>query len=120
MRVLIVEDNEALAFMLSEYLKDSNVAADFAKNGKDAVAMVELTEYDLILMDIYMPVMNGFEATSKINLLRPNTVIIAITSSNERLELERMKAMGAKDFLIKPINKEKLTTAVLKNMVFPI
>jgi two-component system, sensor histidine kinase len=114
--VLIVEDNEALAYIFSEYMEDLGVAADFARNGKDACEMAALKKYDFILMDIYMPVMSGVEATSKILSLSPRAIIIAISSSSERLEYERMKAAGAKDCIVKPVSKEKLIKTLGKNL----
>jgi CheY-like chemotaxis protein len=115
-RALIVEDNEALAYILAEYMEDSGVIVDFARNGQEALEKVLEAAYDFILMDIYMPVMNGFEATAKITSLLPSSTIIVITSSNERLEYARMKSAGAKDYLVKPVSKEKLIEAVGRNL----
>jgi two-component system, sensor histidine kinase len=115
-KALVVEDNEALAYIFSEYMEDSGVLTDFAKNGKEAIEMAEKRKYDFILMDIYMPVMNGIEATAKIVSLLPNANIIVITSSSERLEWERMKSVGAKDCLTKPLNKEKLLQTLTRNL----
>jgi CheY-like chemotaxis protein len=115
-RALIVEDNEGLAFTLSEYMVDYGVVSDFAKNGKEALDLASTNAYDFILMDIYMPIMNGFEATSKIKSLFPDVIIITVTSSSERLECERMRAAGAKDCILKPVNKEKLIQVISKNL----
>jgi CheY-like chemotaxis protein len=114
--VLVVEDNEALAYIFSEYMEDFGISADFARNGKEACEMATNKKYDFILMDIHMPVMNGVEATTKIMSLSKETIIIAITSSSERLEYERMKAAGARDHIVKPVSKEKLTVAIGKNL----
>ncbi len=115
-KALVVEDNEALAYILSEYMEDCGVFADFARNGKEACEMVAKTGYDFILMDIYMPVMNGLEATKQIMSKSPESVIIVVTSSSEKLEYERIKSMGAKDCIVKPVSKEKLIKAVTKNL----
>jgi two-component system, sensor histidine kinase len=117
-KALIVEDNEALAYIFSEYMSESGVITYFAKNGKEAIQMVTERPYDFILMDIYMPIMNGIEATSRIVSSVPDATIIAITSSNERLECERMKSMGAKDCVTKPVNKEKLIQTVRRNLIY--
>lgn len=116
-RALIAEDNEALAYILSEYMEDCGVIADFALNGKEACDLAARNKYDFILMDIYMPVMNGLEATAQITSLLPNSTIIVVTSSSERLEYERMKAAGAKDCIVKPVSKEKLIKAVTKSLI---
>lgn len=115
-KALVVEDNEALAYILSEYMEDCGVFADFARNGKEACEMVANTNYDFILMDIYMPTMNGMEATTQIISKFPGSTIIVVTSSSEKLEYERMKSVGAKDCIMKPVSKEKLLKAVIKNL----
>jgi CheY-like chemotaxis protein len=118
--VLVVEDNEALAYIFSEYLEEFQVTVDFAKNGQEACEMAERKNYDFILMDIYMPLMNGVDATSKIVNAHPGSVIIAITSTSERLEYERMKVAGAKDCIVKPVNKEKLIKTISKNVLLDL
>ncbi len=115
-KALIVEDNEALAYILSEYMEESGVLADFARNGKQAVEMSLKINYDFILMDIYMPLINGLEATKQIIAARPNATIIVVTSSSERLEYERMKFAGAKDCIAKPVGKDKLLSTVAKHL----
>jgi CheY-like chemotaxis protein len=116
LKALVVEDNEALAYVLSQYLEDNEVAAHYATNGRDAVELVEKNNYDFILMDIYMPVMNGIEATKRIIALKPDSVIIVSTSSCELLESERIKAAGAKICMVKPVSKERLVRAVCENL----
>jgi CheY-like chemotaxis protein len=113
--VLVVEDNEALSYIFSEYMEDFLINADFARNGKEACEMAAKKKYDFILMDIYMPIMNGVEATAKIISLLPEVIIIAISSSSERLEYERMKTAGAKDCIVKPVSKEKLIKTIERN-----
>ncbi|MFM9836715.1 MAG: response regulator [Cyclobacteriaceae bacterium] len=113
-KALIVEDNEALAYILSEYMEEFGVLADFARNGREAIEMVQKSHYDFILMDIYMPIVNGLEATTQIIVARPEATIIVVTSSSERLEYERMKSVGAKDCIVKPVSKDKLINTVSK------
>lgn len=116
-RALIVEDNEALAYILSEYMEEFGVLADFARNGKEAIEMAEKSRYDFILMDIYMPLVNGLEATTQIIAAKPEATIIVVTSSSERLEYERMKSAGAKDCIVKPVSKDKLVNTVAKYLI---
>jgi two-component system, sensor histidine kinase len=105
---LIVEDNEALAFVLTEYLHDLNITVDQAYNGLEAVEKTKLNNYDFILMDIHMPIMNGFDATRQILNLKPSSIILVITSSHEQLECLRMQLLGAKECIIKPISAPQL------------
>ncbi len=113
-RALIVEDNEALAYTLAEYMEEFGVLADFAGNGREAIGLAKKNAYDFILMDIYMPLVNGLEATTQIISIRPEATIIVVTSSSERLEYERMKSAGAKDCIVKPVGKDKLINTVAK------
>jgi CheY-like chemotaxis protein len=108
MKALIVDDDETIAFILTEYLVSAGWNADTAHNGSQAVELAEKSFYDLVLMDIYMPAMDGIEATSRILQLAPKTKIIAITSSHEVWERQRMMAAGCCDFLLKPLFERKL------------
>ena len=61
-RILVVDDHEVNRILISTILNKLELSTDLAENGKVALEMVEYVQYDLVLMDIFMPVMNGFEA----------------------------------------------------------
>lgn len=111
-KVLIVEDDEAMSYVFSNHVTVLGHAVDIARNGKEAVTKCDEVAYDLVLMDIHMPVMNGLEATRLILESRPDLNIIAITSSNDRLECERIKILGAKGCLVKPVTQQTLQKVV--------
>ncbi|PQJ59253.1 hybrid sensor histidine kinase/response regulator [Vibrio jasicida] len=86
--VLIVDDKEVQRALVQMYLNQLGVNSLQAKNGENAVELFEGNHIDLILMDVQMPVMNGFEASEKIKALSPNTPIIALSGESGERELE--------------------------------
>ena len=108
--ILLVEDNFTNQKVALEYLSLMQVTVDTASNGKVAVEMVTKYDYDLILMDCRMPVMNGLEATQKIRKLdKKNRVpIIAMTASILDDARQECLAAGMDDYLPKPFQEEEL------------
>ena len=114
--VLIVDDVEYNRYLLKEFLKNSKIKIYEAINGKQAVELAQANAPDLILMDIRMPVMDGFEAT-KILKNDPKTSsikIVALTASLLEEEIKRIKITGFDHFLRKPIKYGELTEALAK------
>jgi two-component system sensor histidine kinase/response regulator len=109
-RVLLVEDNEINQEVALGQLEDAEVQVDVAENGKVAVRMVQDKEYDLVLMDMQMPVMDGIEATRVIRSeLRFNTLpIIAMTANAMAADRQRCLDAGMNDHIPKPIDPEEL------------
>ena len=100
-------------------IQSKNYTIIRAENGLEAVEIsINNPDIDLVLMDIKMPVMNGFEALEKIKMIRPELVIIAQTAYASVEDEERIYKAGFYGYLTKPINREKLFEAidtVLKN-----
>jgi PAS domain S-box-containing protein len=114
--VLIVED-EVYNFLYLHAVLDKLVKdIDNAYDGKEAVEMVKHRKYDLILMDLKMPVMDGHEATRKIKKLYPEIPIIAQTAYSHSDEKRRAFESGCDGYLTKPISKEAVINAI--NLVF--
>ncbi len=118
-RILVVEDNIVNQRLAKRLVEKLGYQADVAADGSEAVAAVELSSYDLILMDCQMPVMNGFEATRKIRAgSKHRTPILALTASALSEDLERCLEAGMDDCLTKPIRFERLDEAI-KQWVSP-
>jgi len=122
-RLLVVEDSESSRAMIGEHLAEENFAHDEAENGAVAVERVRTTRYDLILMDIMMPMMDGYEAMRRIrqweeahNLAR--TPIIAFTGSAFDEDIQRALDAGADLHIRKPVKKEALADAI-KRLIRP-
>ena len=115
-RVLLVEDNIINQRVASEILKNAGIMVDTAENGEIAVQMVQATDYDSVLMDIQMPVMDGYEATHMIKQL-PDVItppIIAMTAHAMKGDREKCLDAGMDDYISKPIDSEKLLFTLSK------
>ncbi|PWG80092.1 hypothetical protein DDR33_12875 [Pararcticibacter amylolyticus] len=118
LRILVAEDNSISQFMIKKVLSSWNIDVDIADNGEMVLAKVSENKYDLILMDTYMPVMGGFEATRIIRSQQTDEInripIISLTASI--LEEERTEALrsGADEVLTKPFDPEILHSRIVK------
>ncbi len=117
LRILLAEDNEFNAMVAQDELADAipGVQVDVAVNGRIAVEMVQANDYDLILMDVQMPEMNGYDATRAIRALpngRSGVPILAMTANVMKDEVERCKEAGMVGFVPKPFKREELINAI--------
>ena len=110
--ILLVEDNFSNQQIICLYLKNEVKSIDIAFNGKEAIDKFGTAKYDLILMDVQMPVMDGFKATQKIRELERTTntrvPIIAVTANAFPEDKERCLAVGMDDYISKPFQPEDL------------
>jgi signal transduction histidine kinase/CheY-like chemotaxis protein len=113
-KILVVEDNLTNQLVLLGLLEDCVVEIDIAKNGKEAVEMFQIGKYALILMDIQMPIMDGYEATKIIRKIDNVIPIIALTANAMVEEIEKTKEAGMNEHLIKPINIENFFATLSK------
>ena len=116
-RVLLVEDNPTNQLVAMEMLKKFGYRADVADNGEEAVQTLEQVPYDLVLMDIQMPVMDGYEATRRIrkSTSQARTVpIIAMTANTMQSDREKCIKAGMDDFITKPVSPKDLSDALGK------
>ena len=109
MRVLVAEDNEINLEIVTKVLERANVTVFHAKNGKECVDLVATQEFNVILMDIQMPVMNGFEAAKVIRREYQKTIpIIALTADLLEIDSADYQESGINDYLTKPYDIEAL------------
>jgi signal transduction histidine kinase/CheY-like chemotaxis protein/HPt (histidine-containing phosphotransfer) domain-containing protein len=111
---LIVDDEEFNLYLIKNILKKWGVSFTEAHNGSEAAVLAEKNRYDLILMDIRMPVMDGYEATKLILQHRASTKIIALTATNKLADIQKLQLAGIKAFLLKPFAESELLSAVSK------
>jgi len=112
-RILIAEDNDS-NFILMTYILKRYYQFDRAKNGQEAVDMVEKGNYDIILMDIKMPIMDGMEATRLIKEKHPDLPIIALTANAFDSDRQLAFEAGCDEFLPKPISSEVCLKTISK------
>jgi two-component system sensor histidine kinase BarA len=113
-RILAVDDMALNLKLLATWLKESPITLDTASCGADAIGLCKHNEYDLILMDIQMPSMDGLQATKHIRQTELNrgTPIIAITAHAFPEEKERFMSSGMDDYLPKPVNLDTLVDTI--------
>lgn len=114
--ILLVEDNDLNIEVAKEILEESGFKIDIALNGQIAVNKVNEKNYDLILMDMQMPIMDGIEATRRIreNSNLSKIPIVAMTANAMEADVNRCFESGINDHLAKPIEPEKLFEMLLK------
>lgn len=115
LRVLAVEDNELNRMVLQVILKKCEVVVSIAHNGQEAIDMIQEDEYDIVLMDVQMPIVDGLEATKYIREeLKYTTPIIGLSANAMREEVEICKLAGMNDYLVKPYSERALVEVMKK------
>jgi CheY-like chemotaxis protein len=115
-RILLVEDNELNQEVASELLRDVGLSVELAENGQIALDKIRSSHYDIVLMDMQMPVMDGVTATQAIrrDVRFRNLPIVAMTANAMEGDRERCMLAGMNDHVAKPIEPEDLWKALLK------
>tara|TARA_R110000787_G_scaffold15134_3_gene46814 strand:+ start:23847 stop:26069 length:2223 start_codon:yes stop_codon:yes gene_type:complete len=115
-KVLIVEDNRINQIVTQKILENKDIICSIAENGEEAVSKIKTNQYDLVLMDINMPVKNGIEAAYEIREFNKTIPIIALTA----VEIEEMRnniyMSGMNDIIVKPYDITKFISCIIKNL----
>jgi PAS domain S-box-containing protein len=113
-RVLVAEDIALNQLLMRTLLDEFGFQCDIAANGKIAVEKLQSNSYDVILMDLQMPEMSGFEATEYIrNELKSTIPIIALTADVTTVDLAKCKAVGMNDYIAKPVDEKLLYSKIV-------
>ena len=113
-KVLVVEDMALNQLLMKTLLDDFGFERDIADNGKIAIEKLQEKPFDIILMDLQMPIMNGFEATEYIrNTLNSKIPIIALTADVTTVDLAKCKAVGMNDYIAKPVDERLLYSKII-------
>ncbi len=100
-KILIVEDEKPMARALELKLKHADFDAKAVFNGEECISELEKEKYDLILLDLVMPRMDGFSVLKKIKEMKIDTPVIIISNLSQKDDESKAKELGAKDFFIK-------------------
>ena len=127
-RVLAADDIEVNRLVLTDLLQHEGASVVFGENGEHALAHLRrlgVDAFDVVLMDVQMPVMDGFDATRKIQLIAPKLPVIGLTAYALSEEREKCKAAGMVDVVTKPINVKVLVDTIrtqvhLRNPLLPL
>lgn len=119
--ILLVEDNRINLAMTREFLEEAGATVSVATNGAEAIGLLSRDHFNCVLMDIQMPVMDGYEATQ---LMRANpalaaTPVIAMTLSDSDKDMERRLSAGMNDFICKPFMPDVLYSTIAKWLTVP-
>ena len=116
-KVLVVEDIALNQLLIKIILLDFGYDVTIADNGKIAIENLQQNKYDIILMDLQMPIMNGFEATKHIrNIMNSNIPIIALTADVTSVDVEKCIAAGMNDYVSKPIDEKVLHAKIIASL----
>jgi len=113
-KVLVAEDIQLNQLLMKTLLEDFGFECDIAENGRIAVEMLQNAHYDIVLMDLQMPDMNGFESTNYIrNILNSDIPIIALTADVTTVDVAKCKEVGMNDYIAKPVDEKLLYTKIV-------
>ncbi|MEI9912050.1 MAG: response regulator [Bacteroidota bacterium] len=113
-KVLVVEDIALNQLLMKTLLDDFGFERDIAANGKIAIEKLQTKSYDIVLMDLQMPEMNGFEATEYIrNTMKSKIPIIALTADVTTVDVAKCKAVGMNDYIAKPVDERLLYSKIM-------
>jgi twitching motility two-component system response regulator PilH len=117
-RVLIVDDSPTETYKMETILKKYGYSVSKAENGEDGVAVAKKEQPDLVLMDVVMPGLNGFQATRQLSKTKETAHIpvIIVTTKDQPTDKLWGKRQGAKGYLVKPVDDAKLIDAIKQVM----
>jgi len=119
-KVLVVEDIVLNQLLMKTLLDDFGFERDIAGNGRIAIEKMKTNTYDIILMDLQMPEMNGFETTEYIrNIMKSEIPIIALTADVTTVDLAKCRAVGMNDYIAKPVDDRLLYTKLVSLVKHP-
>lgn len=113
-KILIVDDSSFMRLMLKDIIRTKHEIADEATNGQEAVEKYKKLKPDLVTIDMIMPIQNGIDAVKEIMKFDPDAKVIMVSAMGQELLVEEAIQSGAKAFIVKPFQSEKVLEAVEK------
>ncbi|NAS32229.1 response regulator [Flavobacteriaceae bacterium R38] len=111
-KILLAEDDENLGYILKEYLAMHHFDVTLAVNGKSAIEQFHKNDFDLCILDIMMPILDGFSVAEEIKKQQPEMPLIFLTA--KALKIDKLKGfkIGADDYILKPVDEEELIARI--------
>jgi len=111
-RLLLVEDDQGLGYILKEYLELNNYTVNWVKDGEEAWQIFQSQTFDLCVLDVMLPSKDGFQLAKDIRGIDQQTPIIFLTS--KALKIDKLKGfkIGADDYIVKPVDEEELIARI--------
>lgn len=113
-RILIAEDSSVILNLTKKILGQQNYEIDTVKNGKEVMSKFNENNYDLILLDIHMPIMDGMDCAREIRKSNEHMPILAITGNANNYSMDDFNDAGINDYLPKPLNYDEMLDMVNK------
>lgn len=111
-RILLVEDEESLGYLLGEYLKMKGFTVQWAKQGIEAMTFLERLQFDLAILDVTMPEMDGFALAARMKEDYPELPFLFLSARSLKIDVLKGFSLGAVDYLKKPIDEEELVVRI--------
>ena len=118
--ILLVEDDANLSIVLADYLRSKDYVVENATNGKEAWDLLLVKRYDLVISDIMMPKMNGFELLKLIRSQYLDLPVVMLTAKIDRDDVLRAYELGCDDYVTKPFSMDILICKITKFMILCI
>lgn len=111
-RILLVEDNQTLGYILKEYLEMKSLAVVLARDGKEGLQLFKQQHFDMCILDVMMPNMDGFTLARELRAIDPSIPFIFLTA--KALKVDKLKGfnLGADDYIVKPVDEEELLARI--------
>ncbi|WP_422082168.1 response regulator transcription factor [Ulvibacterium sp.] len=110
--IILVEDDPSLGYLLNEYLKMKDFAITWVKDGKKALEKMDALPFDLAILDVMMPEMDGFTLAARIRDKFPELPFVFLTAKSLKIDVLKGFSLGAIDYLKKPIDEEELVVRI--------
>ncbi|MDU8885062.1 response regulator transcription factor [Yeosuana sp. MJ-SS3] len=111
-KIILVEDDDALGYLLSEYLSMNNFKVSWVKTGEECLKLLMVNTYNLCILDVMLPDIDGFNLAKEIKNKYPSLPFIFLTARSLKIDVLKGFSLGAIDYLKKPIDEEELVVRI--------
>ncbi len=112
LNILIVDDEKYICLLMTELLDQNSHHCDSAANGKEALDLIAKKNYDIVITDIKMPLMDGFDLLRSVKQSHPHIAIVVMTAFGQEYSVREALALGAEEYLPKPFHAEEVINVV--------